>query len=228
MLYGWSAEPLELSAAREAAGGDRLIALGACVGALGATLFLYAGGATGGERSRWTHLAAGLAVSVAAVPWILPQRAATLFSPWYQVTIEPELVIEAPEGLLTVEPTRSGTAVATLDRRRLTPLAEEEAADEQCLDAALAVDALHPLALDTRGLVWLEEGRFEDAAASFRAAVRSDPHYASAWSHYGRALVMSGEVDGAREALTRALALHPGAREARKLLCRIAPEAARP
>lgn len=94
---------------------------------------------------------------------------------------------------------------------------------EQCIDAALALDPLQPVALDARGLLWLEAGDFPRALEALRAAVRVDPWFAAAWSDYGRALVMSGDSEKARGALSRALSIAPTDREARQLLCRISP-----
>jgi hypothetical protein len=88
-------------------------------------------------RARWVSLAIGLAALL--LPWVRPQLVLWSFSPWSVAPVTPELVFPTAEGLVTVEPARGGTLIATLDRRRLTPTADEEGADEARLQAAFAL-----------------------------------------------------------------------------------------
>lgn len=82
--------------------------------------------------------AAGCAfvLAIALVPWIRPRLVLWSLSPWSPKPVRPVLVWPTAEGLLTVEPARAGRAILTLDRRRLTPLEEEEESDERCLRLA--------------------------------------------------------------------------------------------
>jgi hypothetical protein len=110
-----------------------LVAAGALAAALGVLVpALEARNA----RMRAAHVA--LAAVVALLPWIRPRVAAWSFSPWAPQRIEPELVWPTPEGLLTVELAR-GQRVLTLDRRRLTPTADEEEHDDEHLRRAFAL-----------------------------------------------------------------------------------------
>ena len=69
------------------------------------------------------------ALALAATPSLISPKDPWLFSAWDQnPAIEPDLVIESAEGLLTVEMLR-GSLAATLNRDRLTPLPTEEEAD---------------------------------------------------------------------------------------------------
>jgi hypothetical protein len=78
-----------------------------------------------------------LALAIALVPWIRPRLVLWSLSPWSPRQVLPELVWPTAEGLLTVEPAaREGRLVLTLDRERLTPVAEEEVADERRLRLA--------------------------------------------------------------------------------------------
>jgi hypothetical protein len=57
-------------------------------------------------------------------------------SPWERLQVVPDLLVDAPAGLMTIEPTIDFAHVVTLDRHRLTPAASGEAADAQRLRIA--------------------------------------------------------------------------------------------
>jgi hypothetical protein len=57
-------------------------------------------------------------------------------SPWERLQVTPVITLDAPAGLLTIEPTIDFGHVATLDRQRLTPPPSGEAADAQRLRLA--------------------------------------------------------------------------------------------
>ncbi len=59
-----------------------------------------------------------------------------ILSPWGRREPQPVLVLDAPCGLLTVETDTGGTQVVTLDRRRLTPETQDEAADIERLQTS--------------------------------------------------------------------------------------------
>lgn len=87
-----------------------------------------------GEAARAAGCVA--AVLLALVPWIRPRVALWSLSPWSPKPVRPELIWPTAEGLLTLEPAREGRLILTLDRKRLTPVAEEEEADERRLRLA--------------------------------------------------------------------------------------------
>ena len=91
------------------------------------------------ERSR--ARVAGLAIAVAAIglPWLSPGLSFWNFSPWYAITIQPELVMPTSAGLVTVEPARLTPQTVTVDRKRVTATSEEERIDSQRLGFALSL-----------------------------------------------------------------------------------------
>jgi len=132
-----------------------LVVLGASVAAVGLALTCL------GE-ARLRLLGAGLALTAALVPWLRPRLAVWSFSPWAPSEVAPELVCPTPEGLLTVERARDGTLIATLDRRRLTPVQEEEGLDERRLRRSFE---LLPPARRTRAVRTLFVGQLTPARA---------------------------------------------------------------
>lgn len=75
-------------------------------------------------------------------------------SPWERLQVAPVLTLDAPVGLLTIEPTLDFGHVATLDRQRLTPAPVGEAADAQRLRLAWSrVDAAALAAPERRVLL---------------------------------------------------------------------------
>ncbi|MSR64001.1 MAG: hypothetical protein EXS08_16380 [Planctomycetes bacterium] len=150
--HGHALTPAELGQASFA---WDLVVLGASVAALGLVL-----ACVGEARLRLPSV--GLALAVALVPWAQPRLALWSFSPWAPSVVEPELVWPTPEGLLTVERARDGTPIATLDRRRLTPLLDEQGADERRLRRAFE---LLPPARRTRAVRTLFVGQLTPARA---------------------------------------------------------------
>lgn len=119
-------EPLDLERVRTAAFAWELVVAGATIAATGVALVGLAA-----PRARLVALA--LAACVAFLPWIRARLVVWSFSPWAPSPVQPELVWPTAEGLLTVERARDGTRILTLDRRRLTPIADEEVAEERRL-----------------------------------------------------------------------------------------------
>lgn len=134
-LHASDVHALDPIAARAAPGGARWIAVGCAVGALGALLV-----AIELVRRRralgWAVLA--LAAGSAAWPWLREQRAVLILSPWQRAQSYPSLVMDLPQGVLTVEPLTDGTPAAFLDRVRLTPNGAEERADRNRLVDSVA------------------------------------------------------------------------------------------
>ena len=71
--------------------------------------------------------------------------------------------------------------------------------------AALALDAKSPEALNGLGLLQADGGRAADAAASFEAAAAGDPTNASYWTNLGNARRALGDLAAAERAYKRAL-----------------------
>lgn len=103
-----------------------------------------------GARSRAGLVLAGVA---ALLPCAHPRLALPTLSPWSVRPVEPELLLPSAEGLLAVEPVRGGVLAVTLDRRRLTPTAEEEPGDELGLRCAFELLAPEVRARTVRALV---------------------------------------------------------------------------
>jgi hypothetical protein len=103
------------------------VLIGTVCAALGAVLALSSARKTA-LSARFAGIAVALIATVAAALAI--RTRALPISPWEKFPIEPTWMRELPEGLVTVEPSKGGALVVTLDRRRLTPLAGEERGDE--------------------------------------------------------------------------------------------------
>jgi len=96
------------------------------------------------ERGRARRLAPVLALGAIALPWLQPRLRVWNFSPWYVADIEPELTLATGAGLLTLEDTRGGVRIVTLDRRRMTPSYLEFGNDLRRLRYSLALVARSP------------------------------------------------------------------------------------
>ena len=66
----------------------------------------------------------------------LPAPAARPLAPWQLFEPHQELALASAHGLISVESARGFSRVATVDRRRVSPLAEEEAIDERRIELA--------------------------------------------------------------------------------------------
>jgi hypothetical protein len=116
-------------------------------------------------------VAAGIALAAAAAiaGWFAPRAPAQPLSPWERFVVQPILVRDTAEGLLTIEPAREGGMVVTLDRRRLTPPAAFEAADLQRIELSwdqLPGDATSPRVLLIGQLTPLRARTLERLGAS--------------------------------------------------------------
>jgi tetratricopeptide (TPR) repeat protein len=80
-----------------------------------------------------------LALLCAGLPWLQPRLAFASLSPWSPRPVVPEFLWSTPEGLLAVEPGRGERSLVTLDRRRLTPTHDEEAADGLALETSFSL-----------------------------------------------------------------------------------------
>jgi tetratricopeptide (TPR) repeat protein len=103
--------------------------VGSAVAALGVLLAAWPARSERGGR-----LAPLLAASaVAGLPWTQAHLVVWSFSPWSIAPIQPDRVQPTTAGLVTVERARDGTPIVTLDRRRVSPVWEEEPTDAQRL-----------------------------------------------------------------------------------------------
>jgi hypothetical protein len=77
-----------------------------------------------------------VSAAVAAVALMGVRAVGVPLTPWARIQVVPDLVLDSPAGLMTIEPTIDFARVVTLDRHRLTPAASGEAADVQRLRLA--------------------------------------------------------------------------------------------
>ena len=80
-------------------------------------------------------IGASIALAALAASSFVPRTAVVICAPWGRRPILPTLVIESPEGLLTVEPTGGGIERVTLDRRVLAPGKDNAARDLRHLES---------------------------------------------------------------------------------------------
>lgn len=117
----------------EAVHSASLLPVGAKLTALGALLALLLARRLG-RLAGVLGAAACLGAAVAA--FLLPAPRTLLLSPWEQRIPAPELVLDTPEGLLTVEPSGGGIDCVTLDRREIAPRLEQAALDREQIESA--------------------------------------------------------------------------------------------
>ncbi|MEX1023974.1 MAG: tetratricopeptide repeat protein [Planctomycetota bacterium] len=113
------------------------VAWAAALAAVGALVALF--GRSERPRGARALLATALVAAAGLAVGLGPRPAAWTFSPWYISPIEPFAVFEGAAGIGTLEYSSAGRTVATLDRRRLTPLGDELAVDQELMRAALAL-----------------------------------------------------------------------------------------
>ena len=114
----------------------QLVPLGTLIAVAGAALALLATHSRT-ALARWAGLAFTLLLCLA--PLAIPVMPKLVISPWMVVPPRQHLVFDGPGGLATVEPSSSGLQVATLDRRELTPSADDVGADERRIRASVAM-----------------------------------------------------------------------------------------
>ncbi|HYA25619.1 MAG TPA: sulfatase-like hydrolase/transferase [Terriglobales bacterium] len=95
---------------------------------------------------------------------------------------------------------------------------ERPAEARMALEEVLRMDAKSPIALVQLGQLELSEKNYAKAADYLRRAVESRPNDTTTTFDYGRALYLSGDLAGAREALQTSLKLDPNQFPARLLL----------
>jgi tetratricopeptide (TPR) repeat protein len=129
-LLTFTVEGGELLASSDSA---TLSLYGAAIAA-GGGLVVFLG--TAGLSTPWRLVGALLALAGFGLARFPERAPIPVLSPWEQREPVVELLLDAPDGLLTVERDADGTAVATLDRRRLTPGVGEAVAEGRRIDLA--------------------------------------------------------------------------------------------
>ncbi len=123
-------------ATSDAAIATTLASTGACVALFGAFA------TTLGQHLRPARVRLAVlipALVVIAVVVFVPRPSSLPLSPWTQFEPRPLLVQQDPAGFVTVESAPGFSTTVTLDRRRVTPIAEERAADELRLELSLGL-----------------------------------------------------------------------------------------
>jgi len=133
-LIGVLAEPRTFPELDGAPWAWRMVVAGTVLAAGGSAIAIAVA-----ERGRARKLAPVLALGAIALPWLQPRLRVWNFSPWYIADIEPELTLATGSGLLTLEGTRGGVRIVTLDRRRMTPSYLEFGNDRRRLRYSLAL-----------------------------------------------------------------------------------------
>ena len=111
---------------------SHLVVWGAAVAFAGAALHLVRHPGI----ARWAALSFFL---VCPLPFITPPDAVRILAPWQLRTPQTELMLDTPEGLLTIERTEFGIETVTLDRRLVSPSGLSAAADRLQLEASVAL-----------------------------------------------------------------------------------------
>jgi len=157
--------------------------------------------ARGGERAAAEReLAAGLTLDPGRPePYLTRAALHYRYGEWLAVE-------EAATRALVLDPNlfaaRELRATARLRLRRIAG-AEEDAAE------MLRESPGHPAALAVQGQLWLLEGRFDEAAVALARATRWRPDDPAVWYALGSARVGVGDLEGARAATVRTVALDP-------------------
>lgn len=137
-------------------------------------------------RGRERVLGLALALTAIALPWLRPRLILWSFSPWAAAPIRPELVVPTPAGMVTVERDRDGERIVTLDRKRMTPLHEEQELDQIRI---LVAWSLLPDDVRARPVRTLFVGQLTPARArALRALGKVELERTSPWHEAGPAL----------------------------------------
>lgn len=118
-------------------------------------------------------------------------------------------------------PARLRKAELLLDMGYRESNKEKIAEGRSITDAVLATEADNPEALFVKAKIDMAENRFAEAKASLLRALERRPDWAQAKFLLGSALFFSGDRNGARAEVARALELDADLVEARRLLARI-------
>ncbi len=120
---------------------------------------------------------------------------------------------QTPADKALADADRPSTAQGLLARGLAYARAGENAAAVSDFDAALALRADWPAALNGRGYARSRMGDFDGAAQDFKAVTALDPQNISAYNGLGVVLAARKDYDGALAALDQAIRLQPDAPE---------------
>ncbi len=129
-------------------------------------------------RARWSAIACALCLGL--VPLNADATPTLIVSPWMTVPPKQFLVFDSPEGLVTVEPSDGGLAMATLDRRPLTPPTSLAVADMERIKLSIAMLPSAPRA-DRAPRVLLVGQRTPVRAQAFKDAGVASVDCTAAW-----------------------------------------------
>ena len=113
----------------------RLAIVAASLPLVGWALVTFAG--RGPMAGRQLLIAAGLLLPAAGLVLWLPKAPVKPLTPWVRFETEPSFMADTPHGLLTLEMTRQGMEVVTLDRYLMTPDFDSARSDQEQLRASL-------------------------------------------------------------------------------------------
>jgi len=128
----------------------KLVLFGGTVAAMGGLLSVLTSPGLGRGRQLVGCLVAFGGIAICRFPERQPIE---ILSPWDRREPQPVLVLDSPCGLLTVETDAGGTPVVTLDRRRLTPETQDEAADSGRLRTSWRLLGDRPVGAETSVLL---------------------------------------------------------------------------
>ena len=100
------------------------------------------------------------------------------------------------------------------DRAARMHRAGDLAAAAELYNAVLATEPTHFGAAHMLGILWMQQGRFQDAERQLRRALQLDPYAAETLNHLGMSLRSLERLDEAVDSYDRAIALRPAYAEA--------------
>ncbi len=114
---------------------------------------------------------------------------------------------EAEKELLRASESDTEDAAALCELGRLEIEKERLDSAASYLDMALLRDSGHAGTLNNKGVVDYLSGRYNEAAAMFRSAVKANPELADAWYNLADSCEEIGDLEGMEEARRRYKAL---------------------
>jgi len=148
--------------------------------------------------------------AIPATAAVAPAAEASVRQPRLRLR-EPETAPAAPRADTTAEPVRARNEAELLfmEGTRAYESGNLRAAERAFLGAA-EMDPDNPNIHNNLGAVYMDQGRWEDAAGAFRKALAADPEHVKARINMGGALYNLGRKDEAIQILEEAEALAPG------------------
>ena len=107
---------------------------------------------------------------------------------------------------------------ARLELGLVHQMREDWPAARECFEAAHALDSANPQILNAIGYCWQRQGKFREALAPWRQAIKLDANYAQVWQNLALAHEHLDELAEAIECHQQAVALQPEDANAHRLL----------